>query len=193
MQTTSKLKQNVRANVFIVSSYYMLGSRKCNIIHTRLRQQCSPLGADLFRANIINDSSCPYGCPLEDDIHYLLEWPLYTNARMQLFINIKPYVVISIETLLFGSDNLTDETNLIVFTIVQHIYILLIDLDDLKLYSALRMVSYICIQSRVFLFFPTISVYQIYLCIHLLYMYISINFKKTRKFNRIFFTNCKVN
>jgi hypothetical protein len=148
----------------------MLGSRKCNIIHTRLRHQCSPLGADLFRANIINDSSCHYGCPLEDDIHYLLEWPLYTNARMQLFMNITPYTVISIETLLFGSDNLTDETNLIVFTIVQHIYILLINLDDLKLYSVLRMLSYIYTQSRFFLFFPTISVYQIYLCIHLLYM-----------------------
>jgi hypothetical protein len=94
----------------------MLGSRKCNIIHTRLRHQCSPLGADLFRANIINDSSCPYGCPLEDDIHYLLECPLYANAGMKLLMNSAPYAVISIETLLFGSDNITDETNLIVFT-----------------------------------------------------------------------------
>jgi hypothetical protein len=34
-------------------------------------------------------------------------------------MNITPYTVISIETLLFGSDNLTDETNLIVFTNVQ--------------------------------------------------------------------------
>jgi hypothetical protein len=47
----------------------MLGSRKCNIIHTRLRHQCSSLGADLFRANIVNDPSCPCGCPLEDAIH----------------------------------------------------------------------------------------------------------------------------
>jgi hypothetical protein len=51
-----------------------------------------------------------------DDIHYLLECPLYANARMQLFMNITPNAVISIETLLFGSYNLTDETNLIVFT-----------------------------------------------------------------------------
>ena len=154
--------------LFLITICYV--SRKFNIIHTRLRHQCSPLGADLFRANIINDSSYPYGCPLEDDIHYLLECPLYTNARMQLFMNITPYTVISIETLSFGSDNLTDETNLIVFIIVQHIYILLIDLDDMKLYSVLRMLSYICTQSRFFLFFSTISVCQIYLCIHLLYM-----------------------
>jgi len=51
----------------------------CNIIHTRLRHQCSSLGADLFRANIVSDPSCPCGCPLEDEdaIHYLLECPLY--------------------------------------------------------------------------------------------------------------------
>ena len=42
-----------------------------------LRHQCSSLGADLFRANIISDPSCACGCPLEDAIHYLLECPLY--------------------------------------------------------------------------------------------------------------------
>jgi hypothetical protein len=155
MQTTSKIKQNLRANLFIVSNYYMLGSRKCNIIYTRLRHQCSQLGANLFRANIINDSSCPFGCPLEVDIHYLLECPLYTNAGMKLFMNITPYAVISIETLLFGSDNITDETNLIVFTNEQiYIYIILIDLHSIPFPP----------------FFTTISVYQIYLCIHLLYI-----------------------
>jgi hypothetical protein len=78
----------------------VLGSRKCNIIHTRLRHQCSSLGADLFRANIINDPSCPCGLPLEDAIHYLLECPpVYANARMQLFMSITPYTVISFENL----------------------------------------------------------------------------------------------
>ena len=48
-------------------------------------------------------------------MHYLLECPLDTNARMQLFINITLYTVISIESVLFGSDNLTDENNLAVF------------------------------------------------------------------------------
>jgi hypothetical protein len=42
-------------------------------------------------------------------IHFLSGCPLYTNARIQLFINITLYTVISIENLLFGSDNLTDE------------------------------------------------------------------------------------
>ena len=100
---------------------------------------------------------------------------------MQLFMNITPYTVISIETLLFGSDTLTDETNLIVFTIVQHIYILLIDLDDLKLYPVLRMLSYICTQSRFFLFFTPpflfikyIYVYIYYICNLLSFSYLCV-------------------
>ena len=80
IQTTSKLKQTLRANLFKVSNYYLLGSTKCNIIHTRLKHQCSSLGADLCRANIINDPSCACACPLEDAIHYLLECPF---IRMQ--------------------------------------------------------------------------------------------------------------
>ena len=99
---------------------------------TVLRHQCSSLGADLFRANIISNPSCACGCPLEDAIHYLLECPLYTNARMQLIMSITPYTVISIENLLFGSDNLTDENNLIVFRNVQK-YIHHSDLNDTKL------------------------------------------------------------
>jgi hypothetical protein len=53
-------------------------------INTRLRHPCSSLGADLFRANIVNDPRWPCRCPLEDAIHYLLECSLYTNARMQI-------------------------------------------------------------------------------------------------------------
>jgi hypothetical protein len=63
IQTTSKFKQTLRANLFKVFNYYLLGSRKCNLIHTRLRHQCSSLGADFFRANIISDPSCACGCP----------------------------------------------------------------------------------------------------------------------------------
>ena len=94
MQTTLKLKQTLKANLFKVSNYYLSGCRTCNIIHTRLRHQCSSLGADLFRANIIIDPSCACECPLEDAIHCLLKCPLYTNAKMQLIMSITPHTVI---------------------------------------------------------------------------------------------------
>jgi hypothetical protein len=90
---------------------------------------------------------------------------------MQLIMSITPYTVISIENLLFGSDNLTDENNLIVFRNVQKYIHILIDLNDTKLYPVLRMLSFICTQSPYppLPFFPITSVYQIYSCIHLLY------------------------
>ena len=144
------------------------------------------MGADLFRANIINYPSCDCGCPLEDAIHYLLECPLYKNARMQLFMSITPYTVISIENLLFGSDNLTDENNLIVFRNVQK-YIhrsVLIDLNDTKLYSVLRMLSFIFYSiplsplfSSLLLFIKYIHVYIYYimqLAVIFLFIYITL-------------------
>jgi hypothetical protein len=85
-------------------------------------------------------------------------------------MNITPYTVISIENLLFDSDNLTDETNLIVFTNVQeYIY-------HTNRFGSCKII--LCTQDAIIHFhsissppfFPTISVYQIYLCIHLLYM-----------------------
>ena len=49
IQTTSKFKQTLRANLLKVSNYYIIGSRKYNIMHTRLSHLYSSLGADLFR------------------------------------------------------------------------------------------------------------------------------------------------
>jgi hypothetical protein len=121
--------------------------------------------------NIISDPSCACGCPLEDAIHYLLECPLYTNARMQLIMSITPYTVISIENLSFGSDNLTDENNLIVFRNVQK-YIH--HSNRFEWYDIIP-----CTQDAIIylhsiplspLFPPITSVYQIYSCIHLSYM-----------------------
>ena len=105
---------------------------------------------------------------------------------MQLFMNITPYTVISIENLLFGSDNLTDENNLIVFRNVQNIYTILIDLNDAKLYSVLRMLSFIFYSipppppqpfSPLLLFIKYIHVYIYYimqLAVIFLFIYITL-------------------
>ena len=93
-----------------------------NILHTKLRHRCSPLKADLYRVNLVNDPSCECGCPLEDSIHFFLECPLYINFRNQLFKNIQHLADISIEHILFGTDEITVEQNTIIFRNV-HSYI----------------------------------------------------------------------
>jgi hypothetical protein len=57
--------------------------------------------------------------PFRRSYSLFIRMSLYANARMQLFMNITPYTVISIANLLFGSDNLTDENNLIVLRNVE--------------------------------------------------------------------------
>ena len=99
-------------------------------------------------------------CHLHALHRHELPFHVSKNARMQLFMSITPYTVVSIENLLFGSNNLTNEKQF------DSPYTL-IDLSDMKLYSVFRMLSYIC---RLYPFFPTTSVYQIYLCIYLSYM-----------------------
>ena len=65
--------------------YYGEGSRQFNILHTRLRHQCSSLIADLTKIHVVGDLKGSCGSPIEDAIHFLLECQLYYNQRISLF------------------------------------------------------------------------------------------------------------
>jgi hypothetical protein len=73
LSTSTPYNNVIHINMKMTASYIY---SKCIHIFTRLRHPCSSLGADLFRANIVNDPRCPCGCPLGDAIHYLLECSL---------------------------------------------------------------------------------------------------------------------
>ena len=47
-----------------------LGNRKFNIIHARLRHNCSIPNYDPFRCNIVEDPSCRCGNPCENVFHF---------------------------------------------------------------------------------------------------------------------------
>ena len=62
----------------------------------------------------MNDPKCSCGSLIEDAMHYLLECKLYYNQRISLsLLNdlINMNIQINIETLLFGNDTNTDQTN----------------------------------------------------------------------------------
>jgi hypothetical protein len=96
---------------------YGEGSRKFNILHTRLQHQCSSLKADLIKIHVVHDPKWSCGSPIEDAIHYFLECQLYNNQRISLFNDlINMNIEINIETLLFGNDTYnTDHTNSKIF------------------------------------------------------------------------------
>ena len=108
------MKRKIRQDVFKPPTYYSEGHRKLNILHSRLRHQCSSLNADLFKVNIANDPKCSCGAPYEDAIHFLLECPLYHNERNNLLIELRN-LEMNIETLLFGNDAYNNQTNSKIF------------------------------------------------------------------------------
>jgi hypothetical protein len=98
-----------------VASFYNIGDRKTNIIHTKLRHRCSGLNADLYRVNLKNDPRCVCGHLFEDAIIFFLESPLYQHDRTSLFNYLNNTVPISIEYILFGCNGISEELNTLLF------------------------------------------------------------------------------
>ena len=83
----SKFKNCLKTNPnsSSVPGYFLVGDRKLNILHTRLRRKCSSLNSDLFRVNITNLPHCLCGNLNENAAHYLLECTRFTQQRLNLF------------------------------------------------------------------------------------------------------------
>ena len=111
-----------------MASFYNIGDRKSNIIHTKLRHRCSGLHADLFRVNLKNDPCCVCGHLFEDVIHFLLECPRYQHDRISLFNYFNKIVPISIEYILFGCNEISEDLNTLLFKSVQNLFDKLVDL-----------------------------------------------------------------
>jgi hypothetical protein len=104
----------VKDDTYKPPEYYNEGPRKLNVLHTRLRHQCSSLNADLSRIHIINNYKCNCGASFEDAIYYFLDYPLYLNERRTLLSDCDD-ININIETLLFGNDDNSYDVNSKIF------------------------------------------------------------------------------
>ena len=98
---------------------YYEGSRKSQVLHTRLRTGCSSLRSDLFRKNIIDDPLC--SCGQEEDIdHYFFQCTNYTVCRQIMFNEISSVINnIDSDALLYGSNDLSHNDNVKIFQAVQ--------------------------------------------------------------------------
>ena len=70
-QNTTYRKQHYYKNTK-PPSYYDIGNRYLNILHTRMRNNCSALHNDLCHANLIHSPSCSCGYSTENAEHFLL-------------------------------------------------------------------------------------------------------------------------
>lgn len=67
------------------TNYFYCGDQYMNVLHTRLRNECSSLNGDLFRCNLVPDPSCLCGYRNESVGHYLFDCYRYTLHRNTLF------------------------------------------------------------------------------------------------------------
>jgi hypothetical protein len=72
LPTFCKLKKNIQSVQILGASFYNIGDRKTNKIHTKLRHRCSGLNADLNRVNLKKVPCCVCGHLFEDAIHFFL-------------------------------------------------------------------------------------------------------------------------
>lgn len=65
-------------------SYYGQGKRFYSIIHTRLRLRHNTLNSHLHRIGVKESPHCECGNPDENELHFMLQCPLYALARTRL-------------------------------------------------------------------------------------------------------------
>ena len=93
--------------------YYNSGTRIGQVLHARLRMQCSSLNADLYHKNIVESPSCQCGS-FESAHHYLTACPRFASERRQYLL--EPLLKYSVQELLFGKDKATEQENEILFS-----------------------------------------------------------------------------
>lgn len=95
-------------------NYSVARDRANEIAFTRIKHNCSSLKADLFRVNIAPSALCNCGPVNETAEHYFFDCPLYEIARNRLLtsIDVDP---ITINTLLYGHEQSTPETNIAIY------------------------------------------------------------------------------
>ena len=112
-------KRQISRNKTTVPKYFYTGSRKLQILHTRLRTGCSSLNYDLFVKSISDTPlcSCRSG-DVENAEHFFLSWNFYRVHRIELFRIVTQYCIASLHVFLHGDESLPFETNQVIFEAV---------------------------------------------------------------------------
>ena len=116
-------KRNFSGNVKqlkLKQKIYCLGDRYWNVIHSKMRMNCSFLKDHLAnQLHVIENSTCDCGGSVESNSHFLLECILYNQQRQSMLNKLQGFGLITTELLLFGDLNLSFEQNKIIFAAVQ--------------------------------------------------------------------------
>ena len=91
-----------------------MGSRKAQVLHTRLRTNCSFLNLDLFLNDISDSQLCR--CGSEENVqHYFFQCRYYQAPRIDHLNSVSQYQTPSLSLLLYGNDSFSLGTNTVIF------------------------------------------------------------------------------
>ena len=112
------LKYSLKSNISSKPFYHYTGSRLGQILHCRLRMQCSSLNQHLYRKNIVDSPNCICGSTQSTTL-YLFHYLRYT-AQRQMYINsINVPINLTTEIFLLGSPKLALNQNVELFLAIQ--------------------------------------------------------------------------
>ena len=90
-ESVSSFKHSINESSVIVPKYYNSGNRRFQILHTRLRTNCSALNNDLFLKRICDSPYCRCGA-IENAFHFFLNCPQYARQRADLIHNVSQHI-----------------------------------------------------------------------------------------------------
>ena len=119
-KSPSSLKSYYKSKCIKKPIYYYSGTRIGQILHMRLRTACSSLNHHLFLKNVVDspNCSCHQGVP-ETNSHYLFYCHRFNDSRNRYIESIDIPMNLTVDRLLFGSPDLTDDQNNSLFLNVQ--------------------------------------------------------------------------
>ena len=116
MTSVSAFKNYLNRNKLQSPYYFRAGSRLGQILHARLRMQCSALNADLYYKNRVESSSCQHCGGFESAYHLFFICPAYAATRSYLPDNLHEY---SLKDLFYGTEHGTVHENETLFLKIQ--------------------------------------------------------------------------
>ena len=100
-------------------SYHYIGTRRGQILQTRIRLRCSALNGHLAEKNLVESPDCGCGNSKETPEHYLLECDDYIQLREEMFDELHFLPTVNCHTLLYGTEDITNKQNEELFKAVQ--------------------------------------------------------------------------
>ena len=116
--TLDEFKSLLNMDKIRTPNHFYTGDRKAQVLHTRLRTECSALNQDLFSKGVVDSPLCRCGL-IENAHHFFFACPHYQTIRIDLFNSVSHLCSLSLKNLLYGDESLSTDTNSKIFLEVQ--------------------------------------------------------------------------